>query len=111
MLFRYEIAGTTAVFSYRDSKQKAEVVGDDIIYISGGKAETTLSFAWSKNSDKGQGNANCLTDVISFAKLVYLDEAFMKFKVGDYINISYYSTPCNITRVDPPLSSEDVQVL
>lgn len=34
----YQLANATAAFYYQDSKQRAEVVGDDILYLTGGKA-------------------------------------------------------------------------
>lgn len=73
--------------------------------------ETVLSFKWSKNSQSGTGIASCLTDPISFGKLVYESEGFMKFSLKDYIDVSYFSIPCNISRLDPPLDRSDIDIL
>ena len=40
-----------------------------------------------------------------------MEQGFIKFKVGDYTNISYYRQICNITRLDPPLDPKDVSIL
>lgn len=99
----YRISNTQTVFHYLDGKQTAEVIDEDIIYIKGGRSETYLTFSWSKDQQKGIGNAFCMTDPITFAKLLYLNNAFMLYKLADFQNVSYYQTPCSITRVDPTL--------
>jgi hypothetical protein len=40
----YTIFNVQQNFLYLDSRQTAEVVAQDIIYIKGGRAETTLNF-------------------------------------------------------------------
>lgn len=99
----YRVSNTTTKFKYLDSQQKAEVVDHDIIYIRGGRAETYLDFSWSKDQQQGVGTAICLTDQLSFAKLLYINDGFMVYKLADNNNISYFNTPCNVTRVDPVL--------
>lgn len=106
----YRISSTHATFHYLDGKQTAEVIDDDIIYIKGGRSETYLTFTWSKESIKGTGNAFCLTDPITFAKLLYLNNAFMLYKLADFQNISYYLSGCSITRVEPTLEAVDIAV-
>lgn len=39
---------------------------------------------------KGTGTAVCLSDSISFAKLLYLSLGFMNFKLADYRNVTFY---------------------
>lgn len=99
----YRISNATAKFKYLESQQKAEVVDNDIIYIRGGKAETYIDFTWSKDQQQGVGMAICLTDQLSFAKLLYINDGFMVYKLADNNNITFYNTPCNVTRVDPVL--------
>jgi D-ribose pyranose/furanose isomerase RbsD len=43
--------------------------------------------------------------------LLYLENGFMKFKLADNNNLTYYTTPCNITRVDPALEPADLDFL
>jgi hypothetical protein len=109
--FTYRISATKANFKYLDGKQTAEVIGNDIVFIKGGKAETFLNFNWSKDQQQGTGTAYCLTDSITFAKLLYLEQAFMVYKLADFQNVSYYQLPCNITRVDPALEAADITFL
>lgn len=99
----YRVSNATVKFKYLDGQQKAEVVDNDIIYIRGGKAETYINFSWSKDKLQGVGTAICLTDQLSFAKLLYIDNGFMLYKLADNNNITYYNTICNVTRVDPVL--------
>jgi len=76
------------------------VVYDDALTISGGKVDTFLSFNWSKNSLKGSGNAYCQSENIAFAKLLYFDNGFINYRILDYVNISFFRSICNITRLD-----------
>lgn len=39
---------------------------------------------------------------------MYQELGFMNFKVADYSNISYFLTPCNVTRVDPVPEPNDM---
>ena len=104
----YVVSRAKAGFKYLDGRQTAEVIGNDIIYIKGGRAETNVDFAWSKNDIRGVGSAICVTDPITFAKLLYLDEGFMAYKLADFQNVSYYQQTCNITRLDGGLEPADV---
>lgn len=83
------------------------MIGNDIIYIKGGKAETYLNFSWAKNDLRGTGSAICFTDPITFAKMLYLNEGFMTYKLADFQNVSYYQQACNITRLDGGLDPAD----
>lgn len=103
----YVVTRPKAVFKYLDGRQTVEVIGNDVIYISGGRAETYLDFSWSKNDIRGIGSALCLTDTITFAKQLYLNEGFMTYKLLDYTNVSYYQQVCNITRLDGGLEPAD----
>jgi len=96
---------------YLDTSQIGEVIGDDIIYIKGGKAQVDIFFEWGKNNQKGNGSARCLSNSISFAKLVYNDQGFLMYKLADFQNISFINEECKISRVDPPLDSSDLLYL
>lgn len=104
---KYVVSPVKAGFKYLDGRQTAEVIGNDIIFIKGGKAETNVDFYWSKNDNRGVGSAICVTDPITFAKLLYLDQGFMAYKLADFQNISYYQQSCNITRLDGGLEPAD----
>jgi hypothetical protein len=44
----YTIYSATPTFYYRDSKQNAEIVGQDLILITGGILEVDIKFNWMK---------------------------------------------------------------
>lgn len=79
--------------------------------MNGGRAETYLNFSWAKDSIQGTGTALCLTDKLSFSKLLYLNNGILLFKLADNSNITYFSIPCNITRVDPVLQPAEIDYL
>jgi hypothetical protein len=61
----YVIYDANPTFYYRDSKQKAEIVGNDTIIIDGGFAEVKIDFKWSKigaGSKFGTGSVFGLSD-------------------------------------------------
>jgi len=67
----YRIFSANPTFYYRDSKQKAEIVGNDTIVIEGGKAEVVINFKWEKiggGSKNGTGIVKGLSESIIFAK-------------------------------------------
>ena len=74
---KYTIYSAIQRFIYRDSKQKAEVVNQNIIAVSGGKTEVELAFQWNKTvgttSYFGKGNTFGVSDEIAFAKEVVLN--------------------------------------
>lgn len=45
----YQITDVKLAYRYRDSKQKAEFRGQDVIIISGGVVEMQCSFNWTRN--------------------------------------------------------------
>lgn len=51
----YKIYEANPTFYYRDSKQKAEIVGNDTIVIDGGYVEVQINFKWSR---EGSGPRN-----------------------------------------------------
>ena len=44
----FTIQPANLVFQYYDSKQKAEIMGNDTILIDGGYVEVTMDFNWKK---------------------------------------------------------------
>lgn len=68
----YTIFNAKPTFYYRDSKQKAEITGNDTIIITGGRLEADLVFDWKRTSSvlnrTGSGAAFGLSDTISFVK-------------------------------------------
>ena len=47
---QYTIYNARPTFFYRDSKQKAEVLGNDLIVVYGGQVEARIIFNWTKRS-------------------------------------------------------------
>lgn len=104
----YTIYEANPIFYYRDSKQKAEIVGNNTIFIDGGYAEVDINFKWAKTGAEtkyGTGSVKGLSSEVIFAKDVIIDGNFFKYELYDYMNVTY-DNPMNLTRVDPPLSAE-----
>jgi hypothetical protein len=101
----YTIFDVDPVFYYRDSKQKAEIVGNDTILIDGGYLEVDLNFKWIRfggSANKtGTGKVMGLSDEVIFAKEIVIDGDFFKYELLDYINVTY-DTPMEWVRIDPP---------
>ena len=90
-------------------RSKAEIVGNDTIVIDGGFAEVEITFKWAKQgmgSKFGTATVSGLSDEVIFAKDIIIDENFFRFDLLDYMNITY-DNPMNLTRVDPPLTSDE----
>jgi hypothetical protein len=45
----YSVHSARASFRYLDGRQTADVIGNDMVYIKGGKSETSINFSWSIN--------------------------------------------------------------
>lgn len=73
--------------------------------------DVTLTFLWSKDAQKGTGSAFCRSSDIAFAKKIYLDQGFLNFKLADYLNVSFFRSICNVTRVEPTLPADDINAL
>ncbi len=72
----YSIYNAKPTFYYRDSNQKADIMGNDTIVIYGGKLEADITFQWSKTNvitRNGTGMAFGLSDMISFAKQMVIE--------------------------------------
>lgn len=73
----YVIYDANPTFYYRDTKQKAEIVGNDTIVIEGGMAEVTINFKWQKigmGSKSGTATVFGLSDEIIFAKDIIIKD-------------------------------------
>lgn len=103
------ITNANPTFYYRDSKQTAEIVGNDTIVIEGGYAEVSINFQWQKigmGSKSGNATVFGLSDEIIFAKDIIIEDNFFKYDLLDYFNITY-DNPLNLTRVEPPISTDE----
>ena len=54
----------------------------------------------------GTATVRGLSDEVIFSKDIIIDENFFRFDLLDYMNITY-DNPMNLTRVDPPLTSDE----
>ena len=73
----YTIFNTKPTFYYRDSTQKADILGNDTIIIFDGRLEVDLTFEWTRKSFltvNGTGSAFGLSDPIEFAKQAVIVE-------------------------------------
>ena len=79
----YTINNVKPSFYYKDTKQAAEVLGNDTILITNGTLDVEYTFDWSKNSlipRNGTGSAGGMSDVITFVKQVVIaDDSFYSF--------------------------------
>jgi hypothetical protein len=68
----YTIYNAKPTLFYRDSRQRAEITGNDTIVISGGSLEVDIDFNWEKKTpfltSSGTGSVRALSDEIAFAK-------------------------------------------
>lgn len=84
----FTIFNAKPTFYYRDSEQRADVVGNDTIVIHQGRMEATITFEWKKVglvSLSGTGTAFGLSDPIVFVKrLVVADNGtFFSYELLD----------------------------
>ena len=84
------IYNTKPKFFYLDSKQQARIVGNDTITIFDGKVEVDISFQWTKRSvitRNGTGEARGLSDMISFAKRIVIENgSSYNYELADHEN-------------------------
>lgn len=115
----YVIFNTKPTFYYRDSKQKAEVLGNDTIIIEGGQLEVDITFEWVKKTNvltvNGTGSAFALSDVIVFAKQAVIIEKgqFFSYELLDFSDVTWSNGEVfSITRIDPAttLDADKVQL-
>lgn len=91
----YVIFNTKPTFYYRDSKQKAEILGNNTIVIEGGQLEVDITFEWMKKNNvltiNGTGAAFALSDVIIFAKQAVIVEKgqFFSYELLDYSEVTW----------------------
>lgn len=116
----YTIFNTKPVFYYRDSKQRAEITGNDTIIISGGFLEVDLTFDWQRTSltlnRTGTGAAFGLSDNITFAKSAVIIEQgnFFSFELIDWEDVTWSNGEVfKLTKVDAPtvVTEEDKAAL
>lgn len=57
----YRIYQANPTFKYIDSKQKAEIIGNDSIIIQGGYTQVVINFKWAKiGTDMKNGTASVI---------------------------------------------------
>ena len=108
----YHIENMKPKFYYLDSKQEAEIIGNDSIMIKNGRLETTIDFSWRKEGSfgtSGTGRAIGITDEIVFAKNLTIDMGFLVENVIDYWNVTFSQSAFKIVRIDPPTTSPEDQ--
>ena len=111
----YFIYNTRPKFFYRDSKQQAAILGNDTITIFGGRVEVDVTFNWSKTTSvitrNGSGSAFALSDMISFAKQITIENgSSYSYDLLDYDEVTWNEDsgePFHLTRVDPPDATDD----
>lgn len=84
-------------------------MGNDTIVIEGGFAEVIINFKWQKvgmGSKSGEATVRGLSDEITIAKDIVIDGDFFRYDLLDCKNITF-DTPMNLTRIDPPLSTDE----
>lgn len=97
-------------FFYIDSKQKAEITGNDTIVIDGGYLQATLDFTWRKSDGavrSGTGKAVGISDEVVFAKTMKFDKGFITEEVIDIWDIKWSQKAFSIKRIDPPSTPFD----
>ena len=111
----YFIYNTKPTFFYRDSKQQANILGNDTIVIYGGRVEVDVTFNWSKTTSvitrNGSGTAAGLSDMISFAKQITVENgSSYSYELLDWDNVTWEEDsgqPFHLKRVDPPDATDD----
>jgi len=111
----YTISAIRLTYQYRDSKQRAQFRGENVIVIDGGVGEIQCSFNWVR---KAISNANGsivavgLTDDLSFAKKVVIDGPAYSYELLDSMPFLMTPNPFAFTRIDPPdITDNDKRVL
>lgn len=111
---QYTIFNTKPRFFYRDSQQKADVLGNDTIVVYGGKLEVDITFSWTKTqviTRNGTGSCFGLSDMISFAKQIVIENgSSYSYELLDYDEVTWGEDggePFKLVRVDPADASEE----
>ena len=107
----YLIENMKPSFFYLDSRQKAEITGNDTIIIDGGRVESVLNFTWRKttsgSSINGTGIAMGISDEITFAKRLKVVDNYLTEVVADYWNVTFGENAFRIGRIEPPSTSQE----
>jgi hypothetical protein len=113
----YTVFNAQPTFYYRDSKQQAEIAGNDTIIITGGRLEADLTFEWKKTSlvlnRTGTGAAFGLSNVITFAKqaVVIEEGSFFSYELLDSEDVAWSSGEVfSLTRIDPTTTTDEDKV-
>lgn len=102
----FTIHNIRTTFFYRDSKQRANITGNDTIIVYGGVVEAALTFSWIKAAfvtRNGTASANGISDTISFAKTIVIgNDSFYSYELLDAPDVTWSTGDVfSINRVDP----------
>lgn len=104
----YTISEVKTTFFFRDSKQKAEIMGNDQVIVSGGDVVVRLDFNWKKGNLTGNGSAMGESDMIEFSYLLDTnDQEFLIKKLVDANNVTINHNGFNLVRVSPPEATDE----
>lgn len=108
----YTINNVKPTFYYKDTKQAAEVLGNDTILITNGTLDVEYTFSWSKNaiiSRNGTGTAGGNSEAITFVKqLVIREDSFYSYELLDETGVSWgHNDTFKVRRIDPPATPDD----
>ena len=76
----YSLMNIKTTFSYVDSKQKSQVIGNDTIVIAGGYLEAYFTMDWGKKDFLqigGSVQVMCKSDEIIFAKNLTIQRGYL----------------------------------
>jgi len=107
----YTISEVKTAFFYRDSRQKAEIMGKDQVIVSGGDLIVRFDFNWKKTGTSNiSGNASAIGDseMIEFSyNLTKNEQGFLIKKLVDVGNVTFDHGGFNLTRVSPPEATDE----
>lgn len=114
----YTLYDFNTTFYYRDSQQKAQILGNDTIVIYGGRVEADVTFSWKKNlpiARNGTGSTFGLSGPIDFVKRIIIEnDTSYSYELQDFSDPTWNppegGNVFNIQRIDPADTSEDDKI-
>lgn len=107
----YQITGIKPTFFYRDSKQKAQFLANDLITVSGGDVVAGFDFQWERTGSinmSGNGSAIGNSEEIMFTYgLTINGQGFLVKNLTDSSKVTFGHNGFNLTRVSPPEATEE----
>lgn len=112
---KYTVSQIRPTFYYRDSKQKVDFKAGNILIVSGGALEVTITFTWNKEDSaqtNGTAQAEALSDELILAKSIVIENnTSYSYDLLSLMPFALPSLPFILSRIDPPVSASDQQVL